>query len=149
MKTAGFSLVEVVIALGLFAFCIVVILGLMVTGLRSARGVADETVAVNMAESILGAWQVQASKSNELTIPGLISNLPPLTQSGSRDFYFGGEGIQVANSEPASVYMRYTTLPAPSKTSTVVTLDFRWPARGPTNTAQTRQITGAVAVPVP
>ncbi len=144
MRARGFSLVEVVVALGIFAFCIVVILGLMVTGLRAARGVADETVAVNLAESIVGAWQAQNSKSNMLTIPGIVTNVPPPNQSATQVFYFGDEGAQVAGSAEATLLMSYATRPAPDGQSSLVAFEFRWPANAPTNTAQIRQIFGVV-----
>ena len=147
MKSAGFSLVEVVLALGIFAFCILVILGLMVTGLRSARGVADETIAVNLAESILGGWLVQDSRAVSLTIPGLITNVPPATVGGRETFYFNGDGVQTMNPAEASLLLSYSNRPAPDNRSSLIVFEFRWPANAPTNAAQTRQIVGSVPLP--
>ncbi|MEY3480692.1 MAG: hypothetical protein RIQ71_1467, partial [Verrucomicrobiota bacterium] len=56
---SGFSLTETVIALGLFAFCILPIIGLMPVGTGAARSVEQETQAVHLAEAFFGAWQVR------------------------------------------------------------------------------------------
>ena len=54
----AFSLIEVVIALGIFAFCIVGIVGLLPIAANSVKSVSQETNANNIAESIAGFWQV-------------------------------------------------------------------------------------------
>lgn len=50
-ESAGFSLMEVVIATGVFAFAIVAVIGLMGTPSRSAREVIDSDVAARLAEA--------------------------------------------------------------------------------------------------
>jgi len=49
---AGFSLVEVVLALGVVAFAIVAILGIVPTGLSSSHGAQDETRAAGPFEAL-------------------------------------------------------------------------------------------------
>jgi type II secretory pathway pseudopilin PulG len=44
-KTAGFSLVEVTLALGVAAFCLLVLLGLLPTGLKTQQGSIRQTTA--------------------------------------------------------------------------------------------------------
>ena len=53
---AGFSLIEVVIALGIFAFCIVAIIGMLPVGMNSVRSVSNENNAIHIATSIEGIW---------------------------------------------------------------------------------------------
>lgn len=144
----AFSLVETVIALGIFAFCIVVLLALFPIGLRAARSVADETVAVNMAASVFGGWQMQADKTAELSVDRIVSDLPPLDQvTRERPVYLGAEGMEVPGPETASVLMLYSVQPGGAGTSTV-TLSFRWPANAPDNAAlQTRQFIRTFALP--
>ena len=135
----GFSLVEIVIALGIFAFCIVVLLGLMPVGLRAARSVSDESNAVNIGDSIFGAWRMQRAKDSPLTIPGLVTNLPPLDKAASGDeFYFDTRGQGVGSPEEASLKLIYTV--EPTDLSSTVRLRFYWPPLAPTNTAQTRDL---------
>jgi len=134
----GFSLIETVMALGIFAFCIVVIMGLMPVGLRAARSVAEEGNVVNIAESIFGGWQMQSAKSVPLTIPTMVSNLPPINSSvnGAQSFYFDVLGRQVAEPQQASLRMDYIN--QVNSNVAWVTLDFFWPANAPTNVAQRR-----------
>ncbi len=136
----AFSLVEVVLALGLFSFCIVAITGLLSVGLGSSRSVVNESSAVNIASSVFGAWDVQRAGTVSLTIPGFFTNLPALSVSGSNDFYFDASGVQVESVEGAALQMSYVSDArgqAPA-INTVLTLQFAWPVNGATNVQQTR-----------
>lgn len=137
----AFSLVEVVMALGIFAFCIVAIVALLPVGLRSARSVADESNAVNIGESIYGAWDMQKNKSAPLTIAGLVSNLPALTQGVTeREVFFDSTGRQIGGAEGASLKMFYSVNPQPAQRRSTVRLRFHWPPSAPDDTAQTRDL---------
>lgn len=135
----GFSLVEIVIALGIFSFCIVVLLGLMPVGLRAARSVSDESNAVNIGDSIFGAWRMQRAKDSPLTISNLVTNLPALDQKVTgEEFFFDSRGQQVGSAEEGSLKLIYTV--EPSANASTVRLRFYWPPLAPTNTAQTRDL---------
>jgi Tfp pilus assembly protein PilV len=58
-KTAGFSLVEVAVAIGIVAFAMIPLVGLLPTGLKIARNSAEQAQAANLvqalAESVRGA----------------------------------------------------------------------------------------------
>jgi uncharacterized protein (TIGR02598 family) len=66
IKPEGFSLVEVVLALGVVAFAIVAILGVIPVGLSSGRSSQSETRAAQIAQDILSslASQSQTTFSN-------------------------------------------------------------------------------------
>jgi hypothetical protein len=65
----GFSLVEVVLALGVISFAIVAILGVIPIGLRTGHSAQDETRAAQIAENVLGSLSSQApEKFPNLTI---------------------------------------------------------------------------------
>jgi uncharacterized protein (TIGR02598 family) len=135
----GFSLVEIVIALGIFAFCIVVLLALMPVGLRAARSVSDESNAVNIGDSIFGGWRMQRAKDKPLTISGIVTNLPSLDAAVSaKEFYFDSRGQGVGSPEEASLKLFYTVEPAAD--ASTLRLRFYWPPLAPTNTAQTRDL---------
>jgi type II secretory pathway pseudopilin PulG len=55
----AFSLVEVVLALGVVAFAIVAILGVLPTGLQTSRGSQDETRAAQIAQAIFASLASQ------------------------------------------------------------------------------------------
>jgi len=142
-ERTAFSLVEVVVALGLFSFCIVAIAGLLTVGLGSTRSVVNESSAVNLASSIFGAWEVQELGTAALTVPGLFTNLPPLSSSDSEDFFFDSAGVQTENAEGAALQMTYEVEPqgqAPA-INTTLKLQFSWPVNGAENAQQTRSFT--------
>ncbi len=56
---AGFSLVEVVLALGVVGFAIVAILGVVPVGLSAGKGAQDESRAAQIAQGILAALSSQ------------------------------------------------------------------------------------------
>jgi len=149
-SSLAFSLIETVIALGIFAFCIVVIMGLMPLGLNAARSVANEGNAVNIAESISSGWTMQKARGEPLRIPGMITNppLPPLSLgSGEQMFFFDAEGRQVADVSEASLRMRYRT--TASSNSAAVEMVFFWPAAAPEESAQSRSFNTAFQLPPP
>ncbi len=64
---AGFSLVEVTIAIGIFAFVIVAILGLFPAALRQRSDAAAETRAVLIAQQVFGGVAATGSVTNALS----------------------------------------------------------------------------------
>lgn len=135
--SSAFSLVEVIIALGVFVFSITVLLGMLPVGLKSVRSVQNEGNAVHIASSIFGLWQMAPSGS-ELTVPGAFSNLGSVgTATGSgTTYYFDEYGSRASSSDIASVAMVYSAVNTGSPATWEVSLEFHWPAQGnSTNTA--------------
>lgn len=133
-------------ALGLFTFCVVAIVGLLGVGLGAARSVANECAAVNIAESIYGGWQAQQDATQPLTVTNLFTNLPTLATAASEDLlYFDGSGVQVASAPEAAFEVLYTVIGGEAQPNqplvSTLQLDFRWPPGAPTNAAQTRSYT--------
>lgn len=52
LRRRGFSLVEVVLALGLVSFCLLAVTGLLPTGLRSVQNANEESAATNALNRI-------------------------------------------------------------------------------------------------
>lgn len=66
----GFSLVEVVLALGVISFAIVAILGVFPIGLSTSHSAQDETRAPQIAQMILSSLTAQASTQfNNVLVP--------------------------------------------------------------------------------
>ena len=136
-KHKAFSLIEVVIALGLFTFCIVGIVGLLPIAANSVKSVSQESNANNIAESIAGMWQV-ASRNSTITN----SNFPVTNLFIGTNFstnYFNEFGQQT-NSNSASLRMEYEARTNTTYTNAYdVNLTFYWPAHSTnTNTTTTR-----------
>ena len=53
-RTAGFSLVEVALAIGVAAFCLIAVLGLLPTSLKTQQASVEQTVANEVMTEILG-----------------------------------------------------------------------------------------------
>src|SRR5437762_11602421 len=53
MRARAFSLVEIVLALGVAAFCLIAIFGLMPVGMQTNRNATSQTVATNITAAIV------------------------------------------------------------------------------------------------
>jgi uncharacterized protein (TIGR02598 family) len=134
----GFSLVEVVIALGLFTFCVVAITGLFGVGLGAARSAANDAITSSLAESIYGAWQMQKDPAAELVIPPMFTNaLPPLSSGAAEDIYLNDAGEQVPELRDAALLLNYNTRSV-SPATYRLELFFKWPAAASSAGQQTR-----------
>jgi uncharacterized protein (TIGR02598 family) len=131
---AGFSLIEVVIALGIFAFCIVAIVGLLPVGMNSVRSVSNENNAIHIASSIEGIWQV-APYGAPVTMTNIITNLP-ISASQNATYYFDEFGEPLASVTGASLKMNYKTA-VWSGNSTTVNMTFSWPPGATSTNYQT------------
>lgn len=79
MKTnhSGFSLVEVTIALGIIAFCVVAVFGLLPTALRSVKEANDRRNAVEVMNGIAGDLLSRSGMETQATnrLSGVFSNV--------------------------------------------------------------------------
>lgn len=132
----AFSLVEVIIAIGVFVFSVTVLLGMLPVGLKSVRSVQNEGNAVHIASSIFGLCQV-APNGASITIPGVCSNLGTVgTAANNITNYFDENGSQVASVTNAAVVMIYDANGPPANWA--VSLKFSWPPRGNSKMVQSR-----------
>src|SRR5437588_10791841 len=70
VRRRAFSLVEVVLALGVISFAIVAILGIFPIGLSTGHSAQDETRAPQIAQMILSSLTAQASTQfNNVLVP--------------------------------------------------------------------------------
>lgn len=134
--TSGFSLVEVVVALGIITFCVIAILSLFSVGLRNARESESEIRAGNLALSIIG--RMRAAPREDLTAQGFLFG--PLTNTGgplfsvspSAPWYLKGDGARAANANSALTSNGYAVSAEGSfdATNKIATVSFTlwWPA---------------------
>lgn len=135
----AFSLVETVVALGIFAFCITILLGVFPIGMRATRSVANDANAVHISSSIFAIWQASPSGTRVFN-PGVFganSLTPTVGNAGSTSAFFTDDGT--LSSSPASMQMTYTAAAIPNFPGTFrVDLDFVWPITSSPNTRQNR-----------
>jgi len=133
LKNNAFSLIEVVIALGIFAFCIVGIVGLLPIAANSVKSVTQESNANNIAESIAGFWQVAPLGSS--TTGGNFTMGNFTVGNFTDTFNYDNNGAQVDSSDPnASLSMDYDAQGLSGYPgSFTVNLTFTWPANAPSD----------------
>ena len=135
----AFSLIEVVIAIGLFSFCIIGIVGLLPIAANSVKSVSQESNANNIAESIAGFWQVAptgAPTSGNFTMGNFT-----VGTTGNQTFYYNSEGSNVDDLTDASLRLVYDVNALSGyPNSFTVNLTFTWPpnASGNSTTANNR-----------
>ena len=139
-RTSSFSLLEVVIALGVITFGIVGILAVFPTALQTGHSAQDETRAAHIAQSVFGSLVAQApSQFNNVQIrlsDGTLSPSINLTTSSSYTLYAGNDG-QLTNSAANATYAItiYTNNSVPGFTDPAsanqVTVRVAWPSNAP------------------
>lgn len=138
-KRAGFSLIEVVLALGVVSFCLITLMGLLPVAIASNQASIQQTAAANIA-SMLVADLRQTSVAN-----GIIQNSPrfgipiPARGSATHTVFFAEDGSMTgvvdgsvtAGSTPTPRYRAAMVFTAPSSSArigTLVRLIITWPA---------------------
>jgi uncharacterized protein (TIGR02598 family) len=95
-SNCAFSLVEVTLALGIAAFCLIAVFGLMPVGLQTNRNATSQTAATNIIAAVvadLRATPKNSSTSSQFNIT-FGTNPPPI--------YFDGQGQAASSLVPAS-----------------------------------------------
>ncbi len=130
----AFSLVEVVLALGLIAVVLVSLLGIYVIGIETERNSAAQIRAANLATRLMSERRHNPREINPaLLIPPLDD--PSLGTSGKTVYFSENEGA-VTNAADATMACRITsTLSSDSKLA-YLTLRFFWPAATASATAR-------------
>ncbi len=144
-QRAAFSLVEVTLALGIMAFCMVAVFGLLPTGLNTSRDAIAQTTAANIAGAVAADLRLAPAATGIsprflLTIPGATSTFPVthtlfLTEDGSVATASPGTSAQDQNAVPAQNprYRATLVFSRPNATSTdrsatAVRVLITWPA---------------------
>jgi len=100
-RILGFSLVEVVLALGLASFALVSMVGLLSVGFRGARDSINMTVISDIADGVAGEAQLTAW-----------TNLT--TNYGNSTWYYDDLGKKLSNKVQAAYEVRTSLTTAPT-----------------------------------
>ena len=129
---AGFSLVEVTLALGLAGFCLVAMLGLIPAGMRNVATASEQTATVGILGSIIS--DLKGTPSGTATSPRFAITIP--TAAGVTNVatnYFSEDGEKVASASAAR-YAAAITLSSDGTSSSVnAYVRIFWPAAAATN----------------
>lgn len=128
-SSPAFSLIEIVLALGITTFCLVALLGLFSVAIRTSRESAEELLAAHLAQSILVTRRSYPTNDLSATFPNF--PLPPLASSAQSIIQLDNDGNKVVtNSSTAQYNLSYNiSAPAQAPGPAFVYLRLTWPAR--------------------
>jgi len=86
--TSAFSLVEVTLALGIAAFCLIAVFGLMPVGLQTNRNAKSQTRATNLMAAVMADLRATPRTNTQ----SLQFCIPLITSSTTFTLYFDSEG---------------------------------------------------------
>ena len=138
-RTRSFSLLEVVIALGVITVGIVGILAVFPTALQTGHSAQDETRAAHIAQSVFGSLVAGAtSRFNAVPLPPtpLPIDLTASSSPTSPTLYADNDGNLIPNStNSAYAIFIFTNNAVPGFTdpasANLVTVRVAWPANAP------------------
>src|SRR5690349_21925159 len=96
-RAAAFSLVEVTLALGIAAFCLIAIVGLMPVGVQTNRNAASQTAATNLITTIVA--DLRTTPASATTSPEFA-----ITFGTVKTLYFDASGQASTSLGPDSRY---------------------------------------------
>jgi uncharacterized protein (TIGR02598 family) len=133
---SGFSLVEVTLALGVAAFCLLAVFGLLPIGLKTQQSAIEQTAATRI---ISGAASDLRNTARTAAASSLFAiTIPANTASSSSTLYFDTEG-RYSSALSADSRYRLTVTFSPNSAggrgATFVHLLVSWPAAAPTGNA--------------
>jgi uncharacterized protein (TIGR02598 family) len=136
-QTAGFSLVEVTLALGVAAFCLLVLLGSLPAGVKTQQASAQQTIANQIANVILSDLRAdlrlppgQASHEGGSGF-GLHGHWAQMYAPDTLYFNQQGVWLQLNGTPPAAATFRakITYLFPPNASTSVANIVVSWPAQ--------------------
>jgi uncharacterized protein (TIGR02598 family) len=87
---AAFSLVEVTLALGIAAFCLIALVGIIPVGVQTNRNATSQTAATNIMAAVVADLRATPTTTNTSSQFGI-------TLGTCRKLYFSSEGQAVAS----------------------------------------------------
>jgi uncharacterized protein (TIGR02598 family) len=123
-RPRAFSLVEITLALGVMAICLLAVLGLLPIASNTNRSAAADTAAASLAAAVLAdirATPKTATSSTQFAVPLGINSV----------LFFDAEGQATPTANNTSIYRVDTTFPTNSSgtnAATFVYVKVSWPA---------------------
>jgi len=135
----AFSLVEVAIAVGIFAFAIVAVVGLLAVTVNSDKGAATDAVLARLTTTTVSKIRGMgfgAVKTNTSFSPG----------DQNVDFYYDNQGSPTTLAAGNAIFgCEVTRKDTASINLYLLNLKFRWPLAAPSDQQQTRDVTATIA----
>ena len=124
--SAGFSLVEVTLALGVAAFCLIALFGLLPVGIQTNQSAISQTAAASVLSSVVADLRATPKASPT-------SAQYDITFGTAKFLYVDDEGRAVTPTDPNAaprylVTITFPASPAGAFAPTFVSLKVTWPA---------------------
>jgi len=116
---SAFSLVEVTLALGVAAFCLIAVLGLMPAGVQTNRNATSQTAATNIIASVIADMRATTSAT---------SPQYGITFGTAKTLYFDGSGLFATSLGANSRYRASVTFPTSPTGLSYADIRVTWPA---------------------
>ena len=133
----GFSLIEVVIAIGICSFCMIAMLGLLPVALKSVQTTTQQTAAATILKSI--SMDLRSTVSGSNLSPSLGIPLPAWNTQNvatNKTLYFDENGTLYSSSSSANVRYAATLMLSNSNVFvTIAQIRVYWPASAATTNA--------------
>jgi type II secretory pathway pseudopilin PulG len=142
-KSRAFSLVEVVVALGVVSFSLVAVVNILPAGLESQKQALDQSFATQALSRVSGALQgVYVEKDNAGLPTGNLKFPPPLENLAIGDteefYYLLGNGSLTTTNERTAVGRLRIEQRAKTNSLQPVYVSVAWPARAVFNSKWTK-----------
>jgi uncharacterized protein (TIGR02598 family) len=126
--SAAFSLVEVTLALGIAAFCLIAVFGLMPVGVQTNRNATSQTAATNIMAAVVSDLRATPNTNATSAQFGITFGTP-------RTLYFDGSGQFAASLGANSRYRVSITFPSSPSGLSYADVKVTWPAAATTANA--------------
>jgi type II secretory pathway pseudopilin PulG len=135
--TSAFSLIELTVAIGIAAFCLVTVFALLPVAVQANRNATSQTAANNITASVIAGMRgtprgVSPSAQFAINLPAnAASPADPPPCSGTQTLYFNGQGQATSVIGADSRYRLIVTFvrnPTGATAPTYARLKVSWPA---------------------
>ncbi len=112
---SGFTLIEVILGLGLMTFCLVLVIGLIPVGLKTNKQSRDETDAMSLVQMVAADYRTVGVSTNEsplFKMPALTN----LTAEISSTFWVADDAVTLTN-QAASKFTVFYAINSPAVNS--------------------------------
>jgi uncharacterized protein (TIGR02598 family) len=120
-STSAFSLVEVTLALGIAAFCLIAVFGLMPVGVQTNRNATSQTAATGIVASVIA--DMRATPRSATT-----SAQYAIEFGTAKTLYFDGAGQFTTSLGANSRYRVSITFPSSPSGLSYADVNITWPA---------------------
>ncbi len=141
LQPSAFSLVEIVIAVGIFSFVIVAVMGTMSVALSSTRDSEMRLAAAHTSAVIIGTLKANPTNRTDTTIF-------PNTLTGTGSNIFVDRQGRTTDQSGAAFKLAWKLKPDATLANLVFcNIELTWPANAPTNTVSFHRVATSILLP--